>query len=141
MSKTMKEMRSIESSTNDSLKKIQKKIKEENEKVAERLQKMSEFNEVIDKKVKRERSDVELQLKSTFSKIDSNENKINELYEYDSIIGNILIRLLENIKLSIIWNIHEEELSTDNPYVNQSDGSVYNKKKQKDYLLEIILIC
>ena len=56
----MKEVKTIDSNTTEAIKNIKNRLKEEIDNMNEKIRKMAEFNEIIDKKVKRERSDVRL---------------------------------------------------------------------------------
>ena len=127
-------MKNIESKVYETMNKIKVKVRDDNQRMSEKLDKISELSEVIDKRVKREKSDVEIEIRNTFGKIELNETKIKELTEYDNRIGNILVRVLEYLKLSAEWNIHEEELFIDkstNKAIAQSTPSSPMRKGER----------
>ena len=106
-------MKNMETTVLDTMNNIKRQVNYDNERISLKLDKISELSEIIDKRVRREKSDVEIEMRNTFGKIASNEEKIKELTQYDNRIGNILVRILEFLKITAEWNIHEEEAFTE----------------------------
>jgi len=128
MKQNQKELKASEQGLMDTLKKIRAKIKDENRQMNEKLDKINELSEVVDKRVKRERSDIDIELRGTITKINNLQNKLSEVNEYENRSSNILIRIVESLKLISAWNLHEEEKYTDSAVI-QNGGALSNPNK------------
>jgi hypothetical protein len=103
-----KSIKSVESHLSEVHKKLKSRIKEESLQTDEKMAKLSELAEVIDRRVKRERSDVEIQLEKYIGRIDSLNDQICAIKTFDTRIANIVVRMLEGSNLYFTWAVHEE---------------------------------
>ena len=126
LDKAKKEIKNTAEDLNDSMKKIKKQVKGDADMMTRKLDKITEISETLDKRHKRERSDTELYLGSTEKKLENIWTKISDISKYNVRIGNIVIRVIESLKLSSLWNVHEEE-----KFIESLGGSGYNMGSTK----------
>ncbi|CAI2368834.1 unnamed protein product [Moneuplotes crassus] len=128
MTKNHEKAQAAINSINESMQKTKAGLKSEIKKMNEKIESIHELGEGLEKRAKRQRSDVDLLMKSMNEQVQEVNKTIKKIQEFENRQAAVVMRLLEVTKLGNKWTVHEENtkrrIDREFPSINRSpDGN------------------